>query len=94
MDFDQKSELTDALLACSCVSNRGSRDTVVSNLPDDVKNAIQRDNAAMIDVMGIVSSCLDHPGGINELIKIVRHFEGGSVGRRNLDDLIRRLNLE
>ncbi len=94
INFKLKSELADALLACSSVNNRGSRDTIVNSLRDDIKNAIRRNNASRVDVMNIVGSCLDYSNGLKELIMIVRSFEGKSKGMQKVDEVILNYNLE
>ncbi|MCP4344678.1 MAG: TIR domain-containing protein [Desulfobacterales bacterium] len=83
--FEMKTKLVDALLSCACMSDRDSRNTVVNKLRPDIKSSIRRNNADHIDVVNIVSRCLDFPGGISELVGIVRVFEGGSVGMQNVD---------
>ncbi|MCP4345378.1 MAG: hypothetical protein GY795_07610 [Desulfobacterales bacterium] len=83
--FEVKTKLVDALLSCACMSDRDSRNTVVNELRPDIKSSIRRNNADRIDVVNIVSRCLDFPDGINELVSIVRVFEGGSIGMQNVD---------
>ncbi|MCP4108873.1 MAG: hypothetical protein GY749_25570, partial [Desulfobacteraceae bacterium] len=46
MDFDQKTELVDALTECSAIKN--DCETVVSNLPKDIRDTIQKANNSRI----------------------------------------------
>ncbi len=91
-DFKRKAALVDALLACPAMSDRSKRDVVVNDLPDDIEGNINRGNAARTDVMGIVTTCLNYPNGLRDLIEIVRYHEGDSISMRNVDELISRVD--
>jgi len=80
--YAAKAELVDKLLACSCMSNRGTRDTVLSLLNEQfpgIANSISRHTNNKTDVMEIVSTCLKYPGSLQELVGIVTSFEGESA---------------
>jgi hypothetical protein len=91
-DKYQKRELVNALLACTAMSNPDTRDAIVSNLPDSIKNTIQRSNINRVYVNNIVARCLSFVGGIEELVDLVREFEESeSIEMRNVDTVIRRI---
>ena len=58
INFEQKAELIDALLACSSMSERSIRDIIVNDLPENIKSNIKRNDVDRVDVSNIVSSCL------------------------------------
>jgi hypothetical protein len=89
MNFAQKSKLAEALLACPIMTNRESRDAVVNELRDEIRNGIQRNNVTNIDVMNILNRCLDFSGGIKELMMIVRTFEGNSNGMQKVEEALK-----
>ncbi|GEM_PF-2483827 len=89
MNFAKKSKLAEALLACPTMTNRGSRDAVVDNLPDEIRNGIQRNDVTNIDVMNILNRCLDFSDGIKELMMIVRTFEGNSNGMQKVEEALK-----
>jgi hypothetical protein len=79
LSFTKKAELVNILLACACIHNRDSRETVLGLLNEQfvgIANAISRRTDSQTDVMEIVSTCLKHPGSLQELIGIVTYFEG------------------
>ncbi len=85
ISFELKTKLVDALLSCASMSDRDSRNAVVNELRSEIKSSISRNNADRIDVVNIVSRCLDFHNGINELVSILRTFEGGSIGMQNVE---------
>lgn len=81
LSFPKKAELVNKLLACSCVRNRDSRETVLSLLNEQfpgIADAISRRTESQADVMEIISTCLNHPNSLQELVGIVIYFEGES----------------
>jgi len=79
LSFLKKGELVDNLLACACISNRDSRETVLGLLNEQfrgIANTISRRTDNRSDMMEIVSTCLKHSGGLDALIDIVCYFEG------------------
>ncbi len=87
----QKSELVNALLACPAMRGRHTRDVVVDNLPDNIKNSIVRNATDRVDVNNIVTRCADFAGGLEELIEIVRDFEGDSLPMQDVDAVMQQI---
>lgn len=92
ISFEMKTKVVDALLSCDSMSDRNSRNAVVNELRSDIKSSIRRNNADRIDVVNIVSRCLDFPDGINELVSILRVFEGESIGMQYVERVIQEAN--
>lgn len=82
-----KRQLIQALLACPTIHDRHTRDTVVEELPADVKGNIRRNTADRVDVSNIVTACMNYEGGLPALIESVHFYEGNSIPRQNLDAL-------
>jgi len=83
--FDAKMALVKALLACSTVSDHNTRNTIVNNLPDEIRTRIGRSNIDHVDVMNIVNRVLDYPEGLANFLVIVRFYEGETIHMRGLD---------
>jgi len=92
MGRKQKQELVDALFACPTMSNRHTRDAVVNDLPDDIKRSVQRNSVDLVDAANIVTRCLNHANGIEELIEIVRFYEGDSIPMQRVDELVSQVH--
>jgi hypothetical protein len=91
MSFEQKMRLVDGLLACPSMSNRDTRDTVVDALPSDIRSSIRRSTVDRVDVVNVVTRCLDFSEGIQQLINIVYRFEGESNPMRQVRNVSSRL---
>lgn len=89
MNAAQRGRLIDALLQCPSMANRSGRDTIVGALRDQVKTNVQRGSGDRDDVTNLVSTCLNYFNGIEELIAVVRHWEGSeSLPMQDLDYLL------
>lgn len=82
-----KRRMVAALLACPTMSDRHTRDTVVNDLPNDIKNNSRRNAQDNVDISNIVTACTNYPNGVHELIETVRFYEGGSILMKALDAL-------
>jgi hypothetical protein len=82
-DFNQ---LIDLLMDCPSMQDQSFRNDVVKFLPGDVQSAIDRRSAKKPDVINIVRTCQNYPGGMNALREAIRTFNEGMHCMRNLDD--------
>lgn len=89
----QKLNLVEALLACQNMADRQSREAIVRDLSNDIKNNIKHVDAARPDVVNIVSTALNYADGLDELITLVRLYEGNSSGRQAVDEVYLRAQL-
>lgn len=78
MKFRNKRKLLKVLLACPCISEKESRQTVIKQLRDDIKNKVKQNSKASVEVTELIDTCLDYPGGLEELVEIVHDFERNS----------------
>ncbi|MCP4346371.1 MAG: ATP-binding protein [Desulfobacterales bacterium] len=77
MDFEQKTKLVDALTECSAIKD--NCETVVSNLPKDIRDTMQKADSLRIYLFNIITKCMEHKNGLEKLIKVVEYFEGDSI---------------
>ena len=88
MNLEQRKELVEALLACPSMSNQDSRQTVVDDLPDQIKVNVKRHETARLHLTSIIKTCLNYPDGIKRLIEIVRYYEGESLPMQKVDEVL------
>jgi len=87
-DPSKKFQLIDLLLACGTMSNLDDRNAVVADLPSEISSNIKRSDATKMDARNIVDTCLKYPNGLNELVKIIRYYEGGSTAMQQLAEFL------
>jgi hypothetical protein len=88
LQFKQMADLADHLLACPTMSNPGQRESVLAQLRLEIAGAISHNSAARIDVLNIITTVLNYPGGLEELLGIVYFFEGDSQPWQNLEKVV------
>jgi Effector-associated domain 2/Trypsin-like peptidase domain len=88
MNATQRARLVEALLPCPSMGNRNTRDTIIGDLDEDIQRNIQRSTADRDDVANVVKSCLNYSNGLEELVAVVRRYEGGSIPMEAVDRLI------
>jgi Effector-associated domain 2 len=76
----------DAALAVPALADDRSRSMIVQLLRPDIATSVPRHQVASFDVWAILRTCSNHPGGLAELLDVVRAFEGDSVSMRRLSD--------
>lgn len=86
--------LARAISAVPVMGDEASRQQVVSSLRPAIAGAIPRHSTLLIDVYGIVRTCLDHPGGLTELMSVLRVFAADSVSLARVDELIGEMGLD
>jgi hypothetical protein len=85
--FVAKTQLAEALLACPTMANRQKRETVINDLPDAIKSNIQRSDTDRFDVVNLITTVLNYANGMDELLAILRYYEGNSVGMQSVEQL-------
>jgi len=86
LDFDQKKKLIELLLKCPSLKNAQSRHSVLAELPPHIAQAIEASNKAKQHVLNIVNTCMNHDGGLENLIEIVRFFDKETKQFQRLTD--------
>jgi hypothetical protein len=85
-------ELVEHLLDLPLMTTERGRDQVVNALRDDISRMIPRQPEARLDTYCIVRTCIDHPGGLEELIATLRSFVGGSVTVEQIERVVTHLS--
>jgi hypothetical protein len=88
LTFTQKNEPVNALLACSNISDRSSRDSILRQLAPEISARIVGDNRPNVHVLNIVDTCLNFPGGLEGFVLVLRAFEGNSLQMQELDAVL------
>lgn len=91
-NLQSKQTLVQALLACPTMSNHQTRNTVLNEL--SFKDRIQRDPTDFNDVMNVVNAAVNQVDGVDQLLNVVRVFEGDSIPMQKLDATAQQLKQE
>lgn len=67
--------LVEALLECACLQTPADRDQVHADLPDTIRNKVNRRPNAKQDVDEFVRASLQFPAGLKPLLDIVAFYE-------------------
>jgi hypothetical protein len=68
--------LVDALSDTFVLASEGGREHVLRALPRAIAAVVPRHGTPMLDVLSLVRTCLDYPGGLEALIEMVHTLEG------------------
>ncbi|MGI8329933.1 effector-associated domain 2-containing protein [Actinomadura scrupuli] len=84
-------ELVDSLLEVSMMASERGREQVVGALRMEIAGMIPRHSQARPDLFSIVRTCLDYPGGLQELLTTIKRFAGDSLPVYRLEQTIARI---
>jgi len=87
IDLATKTKFVDALLACTAMRDRHTRNTIVDKLTK-VQGRIPRSETDRTDIANIVDRTLDFEGGFAECLEALRFYEGDSVHMQGVDALV------
>jgi tetratricopeptide (TPR) repeat protein len=79
-------QLVDLLLECPSMKDRGTRDTIVGQLPFAAN--VRRSEIPRTDVVNIVDAGTAYPDGIEDLIEAVRFYDKGTTCMSNIDEFL------
>ena len=91
LSFAECAELAQLLLAIPSIAEGGRRASVISHLRPEIKTNVAYNSVHKIDVFNLVNTCLQHPGGMQELRDILQFFEGDSIPMQQFKEAIGRL---
>jgi hypothetical protein len=80
LSFAQLTGLTDALIKCMSMSLPEGRDNVLALLRLEIRGAVPRRSDTKSDVIGILRTAANYPGGLEELLTVVNYLDGTSAG--------------
>ncbi|MGI5207356.1 effector-associated domain 2-containing protein [Spirillospora sp. CA-108201] len=84
-------DLVDRMLEVPLLSSPQGRDQVVGALRRDVAAAVTRHTGARMDCFAILTTCLDYPGGLKELVDVTRGLAGESLSVHRLEQAMARI---
>jgi hypothetical protein len=87
--------LVDVLETVPCIRDEHTRTLVVGQLPPAIAGVVPYSPQRRIHAIHIVRTCLDHDGGLAELITAIGYIEGpDSIPLRRLRAAVRQLPSE
>lgn len=90
---DLRHELVTALLRCESMANAQARESILADLPADIKHNIARSSATRFDVNAIVHTASRYRRGLAVLLQNVHFFEGRSMGWEEVEKVVMKLPL-
>lgn len=87
--WDVLMRLVELVLDVSAMADENGRNLVVRQLRPSIRGAIRRQSVAKFDVLEILTTCFDYPGGAQELIDMIRLLSGDSIPVRRLVQAMR-----
>ncbi len=75
----ERGELRDLFIACAAVSDRERRNAIVGELPPNIAATITRSDDTNTDVLNILKTVRNFPGGLQKLVEAVELYEGATL---------------
>lgn len=75
----RKREVVEALLACPSLQTVSGRNSIVALLPTTIQHSAIRSDAARADVLNLLTTCLNYPGGLRSLLEALEFYESDSL---------------
>lgn len=79
LTFSELLQIVNSLIACDTLRDSQRRDVIVDQLRPEIRNNIRRANDPKTDIINIVKTSRNYPGGLKELLAIVNFYESNSV---------------
>lgn len=76
LNNSSRSKLVEALLGCTCLQTKRSREGVVQKLPSEIQRLISGGGNNRQDVEDILRNCLQFPNGLAHLLDVVKREQG------------------
>lgn len=83
-------QLVDLFLKCRAMADRNSRDAVVDELRSDIRHTVKRSDVNRVDVVQIITRCMDFHDGLEELLEKIKFFEGSADCIKPIEKQVRR----
>ncbi len=91
--YEDLFDVIDCMLAIPKMMTEQGRGQVIGALPPDLAAVISRSQEPRSDTYEIVRTCLDYPGGLQQLLHALRGFVGESLAMREVERAVARLIL-
>ena len=86
--------LAQALAEVPVMRDAESRRQIVDALRPAIAGNVPHHSTRTVHIFGILRTCLDYPGGLTELVAVVKTFADESVSIAQVDDLIAEMGLD
>jgi hypothetical protein len=86
-----KNELVVALLDCDAMRHPGTRQTIIDELPDNIKNHIRYSSVDKEHINNIVKRCLKIADGVSKLLEAVHFLDGDTIGLQRAQDVYQKI---
>ncbi|TDC50261.1 hypothetical protein E1281_22140 [Actinomadura sp. KC345] len=80
--------MVDDMLRIPSLRDEGGRNRLVRALSPAIAGAVPRSGEARADLFGVLQTCLDYPGGLQQLLQAVQGFVGESMAVSRLEQTI------
>ncbi|TDC82799.1 hypothetical protein [Actinomadura sp. 7K507] len=80
--------MVDDMLQIPRLRAERGRDQIVGALSLEIAGAVPRSGEARADLFAVLQTCLDYPGGLQQLLQAVQGFVGESMAVRRLEQTI------
>ncbi|GAA4236128.1 hypothetical protein GCM10022254_45020 [Actinomadura meridiana] len=87
----QKFRTVDNLLEIPRLRTERGRDQLIGALSSDIAGAVPRSGEARADLYAVLQTCLDYPGGLQQLLVAVQGFVGESLAVQRFEQAMTRL---
>ncbi|GGV15436.1 hypothetical protein GCM10010182_40410 [Actinomadura cremea] len=93
-DLDEAAlfELVDLMVDVPLMAGEPGRNLVMEFVRGEISSAVPRHAEARRDVYSILSTCLDHPGGLRELLTVIKQLSGESAPVLRLEEAAARIH--
>ncbi|MFD0901106.1 effector-associated domain 2-containing protein [Actinomadura sediminis] len=84
-------EVVDRMLDVPLMASESGREQVLGVLRGEIAGSVPRQATARTDVYAIVTTCLDYPGGLGELLAAIKGLAGEPIAVLRLEQTIARV---
>src|SRR5690349_19976869 len=84
-----RQKLTELLLDCNSMARQETREIIVLDLPPELREGLVRDHQQRkVEIRQIVEGCLNHPGGLEELRRNLKFYEGNTEAFKKVEQFL------
>ena len=91
LETSELGQIRDSFVACATLRDRQRRDGIVDQLRADIFNNISRANDLTTDILNIIKTSRNYPGGLKELLDKVNFSESNSLQFQALKQTITQI---
>lgn len=91
LSLAELARLVDAFLAVPSLSHPQTRQSIQAQLPPEIANQVPAGPTPRVEVLNLVQTCLRYPRGLDELLTVVKFFEGDSLPMQRVLQLVEEL---